>query len=44
MKAWRYQPTSGKYKNQKAARRAGSVNRNAFFAGGSKLLLALLKH
>ena len=42
MKAWRYQPTSGKFKNRRAAKRAGSVNRNSWFAGGSRLIRFLI--
>lgn len=43
MKAWRYQPSAGKHKNRRAAKRAGSTNRNAYFAGGSSLLWALFE-
>lgn len=41
MKAWRQQPTSGPHQNRRAQRVVGSVNRNSYFAGGSRLLLAL---
>lgn len=42
MKAWRQHKTNGPGRNRRAAKRAGSTNRNAFFAGGSSLLRALL--
>ncbi len=41
MKAWRQHPTAGKHANRRAQKAAGRIDRNAWFKGGSKLLLAL---
>lgn len=38
MKAWRHEKSRGPHKNRQAARRAGSTNRNAYFAAGSALV------
>ena len=42
MKAWRQHPSTGKYRNHRAQRAHGAINRNARF-GASKLLQALFK-
>lgn len=41
MKAWKQHPSQGKHVNRRVQRKAGAMNRNAWFSGGSKLLLAL---
>ena len=42
MKAWRQHPSTGKYRNHRAQRALGKVNRNGMF-GASLLLQSLFK-